>query len=132
MVKNADYTCELMIKTLRILREEYKFYGYIHAKAIPGASSALLEQLGMLADRMSVNIEMPSSSSLKLLAPNKTKDAVLKPMEFIRDRKRENTQELTLYKHAPKFAPAGQSTQMIVGATPETDLPDLKPHGGAV
>ena len=122
VAKSADYTCELMIETLRILREEYKFYGYIHAKAIPGASADLIERLGMLADRMSVNIEMPSSGSLQLLAPDKTRDAVLKPMEFIRDRKRENKQEITVYKHAPKFVPAGQSTQMIVGATPETDF----------
>lgn len=122
VVKNADYTCELMIESLRILREEYHFSGYIHAKAIPGASDDLLARLGMLADRMSVNIEMPSQNSLKLLAPDKSKSSVLEPMGFIRNRMRENTKELAIYRHAPKFVPAGQSTQMIVGASPETDL----------
>ena len=122
VVKSPDYTCELMIEALRILRREYHFSGYIHAKAIPGAADGLLTQLGLLADRMSVNIEMPSGSSLKLLCPDKTKEAVLNPMGFIRDRKRQNTQELALYKHAPRFAPAGQSTQMIIGASPETDF----------
>lgn len=122
VIKSPDYTCELMIESLRILRQEYRFYGYIHAKAIPGADEALLTQLGMLADRMSVNIEMPSSQSLQLLAPEKTRQAVLEPMAFIKERKQENKEELAIYKKAPKFVPAGQSTQMIVGATPETDL----------
>ncbi|HBU12983.1 MAG TPA: putative DNA modification/repair radical SAM protein [Clostridiales bacterium] len=122
VLKNADHTTELMIETLRILRREYRFSGYIHAKGIPGASEELLNELGLLADRMSVNIEMPSSGSLRLLAPDKTKQAVLQPMRFIRDRKRENKNELALYRRAPKFLPAGQSTQMIIGATPETDL----------
>lgn len=122
VVKSPDYTCELMIEALRILRQEYRFAGYIHAKAIPGASDALITRLGMLADRMSVNIEMPSQNSLKLLAPDKSRDSVLEPMAFIRDKKRENRQEIALYKHAPRFTPAGQSTQMIVGASPETDF----------
>lgn len=121
VLKSPDYTCELMIDAVRILRHEYKFYGYIHAKAIPGADSTLLSQLGMLVDRMSVNIEMPSNDSLRLLAPDKSRDSVLSPMGFIRDRKRENTRELAVYRHAPKFVPAGQSTQMIIGASPETD-----------
>ena len=122
VVKSPDYTCELMIEALRILRQEYHFAGYIHAKAIPGAADALITRLGMLADRMSVNIEMPSQNSLKLLAPDKSRDSVLEPMAFIRDKKRENRQEIALYKHAPRFTPAGQSTQMIVGASPETDF----------
>lgn len=122
VVKNPDYTCERMIEVLRILREEYRFYGYIHAKAIPGADSALLSRLGTLADRMSVNIELPSQSSLSLLAPDKSKHSILAPMGFIQNRIQENSTELVRYHHAPKFAPAGQSTQMIVGATPETDL----------
>ncbi len=121
VVKNADYTCELMIEALRILREEYRFAGYIHAKAIPGASEELLNRLGLLADRMSINIEMPSEKSLGLLCPEKTKEAVLNPMGFIRDRKIENRQEIAVYRNVPRFAPAGQSTQMIIGATPETD-----------
>lgn len=122
VVKNPDYTCERMIEVLRILREEYRFYGYIHAKAIPGADSALLSRLGTLADRMSVNIELPSQSSLSLLAPDKSKHSILAPMGFIQNRISENSTELVRYHHAPKFAPAGQSTQMIVGATPETDF----------
>ena len=110
-----------MIRALSILRREYRFNGYIHAKAIPGASPELVEQLGMLADRLSVNIELPSEASLRALAPNKTKAAVLRPMRFIADRGQENRRELVKYRHAPRFAPAGQATQMIVGATGESD-----------
>ena len=119
--RSPDYTTELMIRSLRILREQYRFNGYIHAKAIPGADDALLSRLGQLADRMSVNIELPSQKSLKLLAPNKSKTDILRPMGLISTRIAENTTDLVRYRHAPKFAPAGQSTQMIVGATPETD-----------
>lgn len=122
IVKNPDYTCEMMIESLRILREEYRFSGYIHAKAIPGADSALLSRLGMLADRMSVNIELPSQDSLQLLAPDKSKHSILAPMGYLRNRISESKSEIVRYKHAPKFAPAGQSTQMIIGATPETDF----------
>ncbi|MDF2633109.1 MAG: putative modification/repair radical protein [Caproiciproducens sp.] len=122
VLKNPDYTCEQMIEALRILREEYRFSGYIHAKAIPGADSALIARLGMLADRMSVNIELPSQSSLQLLAPDKSKHSILAPMGYIQNRIQENSTDLVKYRHAPKFAPAGQSTQMIVGATPDTDF----------
>lgn len=122
VLKNPDYTCEQMIEALRILREEYHFSGYIHAKAIPGADSALISRLGMLADRMSVNIELPSQSSLRLLAPDKSKHSILAPMGYIQNRIQENCTELVKYRHAPKFAPAGQSTQMIIGATPDTDF----------
>ena len=122
VVKSPDYTCELMLETLRILRREYQFYGYIHAKAIPGASPGLLSQLGLLADRMSVNIELPSEPSLQLLAPDKKKTDILAPMGFLRDGIAQGKQEIVKYRHAPRFAPAGQSTQLIVGATPETDL----------
>lgn len=121
VVKNPDYTCELMTTVLRTLREKERFGGYIHVKAIPGASPALLEQLGRYADRMSVNIELPSQKSLSLLAPQKSKEKILGPMAQIRDGIRENTTDLVKYKAAPKFVPAGQSTQMIIGATPETD-----------
>lgn len=121
VIKNPDYTCERMIESLRILREEYRFSGYIHAKAIPGADSALLARLGTLADRMSVNIELPSESGLKLLAPDKSKNSILTPMGYIQNRIQENKNDMVVYKRAPKFAPAGQSTQMIVGATPDTD-----------
>ncbi len=121
VLRSPDYTTELMIRTLRILRETYRFGGYIHAKAIPGADPLLTRRLGLLADRMSVNIELPSSSSLALLAPDKKKEAILAPMAQIRDGIQESKRELAVCRHAPRFAPAGQSTQMIVGATPESD-----------
>lgn len=117
-----DYTTEQMIETLRILREEYKFSGYIHAKAIPGTDSTLIAHLGMLADRMSVNIELPSQSSLQLLAPDKSKHSILAPMGYIKQRIQESSTDIIKYRHAPKFVPAGQSTQMIIGATPDTDF----------
>ena len=118
---SPDRTTELMIETLRLLREEYGFWGYIHAKAIPGADPLLTWRLGLLADRMSVNIELPSEASLRQLAPDKEKRAILRPMAQIRDGITASRQELAKYRHAPRFAPAGQSTQMIIGATPESD-----------
>ncbi|NLU25451.1 MAG: putative DNA modification/repair radical SAM protein [Clostridiales bacterium] len=121
VLRNPDYTTELMIRSLRILREEYRFNGYIHAKAIPGTSPELTYQLGLLADRMSVNIELPSEAGLQKLAPDKTKSAILRPMGLIRDKVQENKAELVKYKHTPRFAPAGQSTQLIVGATRDSD-----------
>ena len=121
VLRNADYTTEQMIRALRILRQEYGFNGYIHAKAIPGTSPELVQQLGLLADRMSVNIELPSQQGLQTLAPDKTREAILRPMGLIRDKVSESRQELVKYKHVPPFAPAGQSTQLIVGATKDTD-----------
>ena len=121
VLKSPDYTTERMIETLRLLRTQYHFNGYIHAKAIPGADPGLTYALGLLADRLSVNIELPSETSLQLLAPDKTKAAIFKPMAQIRDGAAQSKAELKLYRHAPRFAPAGQSTQMIVGATPESD-----------
>jgi putative DNA modification/repair radical SAM protein len=121
VLRDPDYTTELMIKSLRILRERYRFNGYIHAKAIPGTAPELITQLGLLADRMSVNIELPSESGLQTLAPDKTKSAILKPMGLIRRKVIENKSDLVKYRHAPKFAPAGQSTQLIVGATADSD-----------
>ena len=121
VLRNADYTTEQMIRALRILRQEYGFNGYIHAKAIPGTSPELVQQLGLLADRMSVNIELPSQQGLQTLAPDKSREAILRPMGLIRDKVSESRQELVKYKHAPAFAPAGQSTQLIVGATKDTD-----------
>ena len=117
---------ELMYQTLFLLRNRYHFNGYIHAKAIPGTSPELVEQLGLLADRLSVNIELPSEQGLQLLAPDKTKKAILAPMRQITGRTLENREELAKYRHAPKFAPAGQSTQMIVGATQDSDLHILR------
>ncbi|MDF3004975.1 MAG: biotin synthase related protein [Oscillospiraceae bacterium] len=126
IIKSPDYTCEKMIETLRILREEYGFRGYIHAKAIPGADDLLLNRLGRLADRMSVNIELPSQQSLDKLAPDKSRAAILRPMRLLRDGIKENCTDLVRYRHAEPFAPAGQSTQMIVGATPESDYQILQ------
>ena len=124
--RNPDYTTELMIRTLTLLRETYRFNGYIHAKAIPGTSPELVERLGFLADRLSVNIELPSEAGLRSLAPDKTKGAILTPMRQIQVRNRQSREELVKYRHAPKFAPAGQSTQLIVGATADTDLHILR------
>ena len=121
VIGSADYTTERMIECLRILREEYCFRGYIHAKAIPGTDEKLLTRLGYLADRMSVNIELPSENSLKLLAPDKTKTAILTPMGQLKEQIKENREDIVLYRSTPNFVPAGQSTQMIIGATPETD-----------
>ena len=119
--KSPDYTMEQIIKALEILRYEYRFNGYIHAKAIPGASKELVTRLGLLTDRMSVNIELPSQESLRLFAPQKSKENIFAPMKQIKNNIIEAKQELTVYKHAPKFAPSGQSTQMIVGASGESD-----------
>lgn len=126
VVKNPDYTCELMLKAIKLLREKYRFNGYIHVKAIPGADSKLIYQLGILADRMSVNIEFPSAKSLKLLAPDKSRESVLAPMKEIKDGIAESKHEIVKYRAAPKFAPAGQATQMIIGASPETDYQILR------
>lgn len=126
VIKNPDHTCELMLAVLKKVREEYNFNGYIHCKAIPGASPQLIEKLGMYADRMSVNIEMPSQKSLGELAPQKSKDSILKPMKQISCGIKENTTDLVKYKSAPKFVPAGQSTQMIIGASPESDVQILR------
>jgi len=122
VLKSPDYTSEQMIEVLRILREEFGFSGYIHAKAIPGTDSTLIAQLGLLADRMSVNIELPSQNSLQKLAPDKSKHSILAPMGYIKNRIQENSTDIIKYRYAPKFVPAGQSTQMIIGATPDTDF----------
>lgn len=119
---SPDHTTELMIRTLRLLRQEHRFRGYIHAKAIPGTAPALLDQLGLLADRVSVNIEQCTMAGLRLLAPQKTEKAIAGPMRFLAERSEANRDELVRYRHAPVFAPAGQSTQIIVGASPERDL----------
>ena len=166
VIKNPDYTTELIIKIVKTLRIYHNYTGYIHVKAIPGASKLLLNEAGRYVDRMSINIELPSSSSLKLLAPQKTKESILKPMsdltEMIAESKynRRNNYStdslinedkatymtsnkgldldvfkpnnaLTNNKSLPRkkaesFVPAGQSTQLIVGASPERDLEILK------
>ena len=135
VLKSPDYTTERIIECLRILREEYGFRGYIHAKAVPGTSFDLLAALGLLADRISVNMELPSSESLALLCPNKTRDSIVAPMRQIREGIAEDRDTRALMRRdacymaqrrparkTRAFAPAGQSTQMIIGATPETDF----------
>ena len=122
VLKSPDYTMGLLYETLYKLRTKYKFQGYIHVKAIPGASQELIQKTGFLADRMSVNPELPTAESLRLLAPHKTRENILKPMRLVQNVMNENKQEVALYRNAPRFVPAGQSTQMIIGATPETDF----------
>ena len=122
VVKNPDYTMELLLKTVKKLRMEHHFNGYIHLKAIPGASENLIEEAGRYADRMSVNIELPSSESLKLLAPQKSKDKILKPMGTIKNNIINYKEMKKNIKTTPSFVPGGQSTQLIVGATPESDF----------
>ncbi len=122
IIKNPDYTAEQLLEVITILRKDYLFNGYIHVKAIPGAAPELINAIGMLADRMSVNIELPSENSLKLLAPQKSKEKVTKPMGQIRDGIIRRKNEIKVFKKTPKFVPAGQSTQMIIGATPDTDF----------
>lgn len=124
--RSPDYTTELLIRTARILREEKKFNGYIHMKGIPGTSAALIRELGRYVDRLSVNIELPSSSSLKLLAPQKTKENILVPMGHIREGIDQWRDEKKRYKKVPSFVPAGQTTQLIVGATPDSDRTILR------
>jgi len=121
ILKNPNYTMELLYETLYKLRVEYHFGGYIHVKAIPGADEQLIEKIGYLADRMSINLELPTAEGLKLLAPNKSRTRILTPMRQVQTRMEANKNDLMLYRHAPKFVPAGQSTQMIIGATPEND-----------
>lgn len=110
IIKSPDYTMELMIKTITLLRKKYHFGGYIHAKAIPGASEKLLKELGLLVDRLSANVELPTDSGLKLLAPNKETKKVETIMKYVKE------------NQTKKYVPAGQSTQMIIGATKERDL----------
>jgi len=121
VMKSPTYTMELIYAALYKLRHECNFQGYIHVKAIPGASQDLIAKVGFLADRMSVNLELPTAESLKLLAPHKTRKNILTPMRLVQNAAIQNKQEIALYRNAPRFVPAGQSTQMIIGATPESD-----------
>lgn len=118
---SPDYTMELLYQTLYKLRREYNFQGYIHVKAIPGANQELVRMTGFLADRMSINLELPTAEGLKKLAPNKHRKNILTPMRLIQNGIAVNKNEVAVYRHAPVFVPAGQSTQMIIGATPEND-----------
>lgn len=119
--KNADFTMERLLRIVKKLRLEERFNGYIHLKTIPGASEELIREAGMYADRMSINLEMPTESGLKLLAPEKTHQQVTQPLGFIKNQIVQFKEERKLIKSTPKFVSAGQSTQMVIGATPETD-----------
>ncbi|HIW50801.1 MAG TPA: putative DNA modification/repair radical SAM protein [Candidatus Blautia intestinavium] len=119
---SPDETMVELIRSVEILREHYHFRGYIHLKAIPGASPELIRRAGYLADRMSVNLELPTAEGLKRLAPHKSRGTILRPMKQIQLHREANKEELAVYRHAPRFAPAGQSTQMIVGASGESDF----------
>jgi len=121
VVRNADYTMERMVAVAKDLRTIHRYNGYIHLKAIPGASPELMAQAGLYADRLSVNIEIPSEESLKLIAPQKDYQSVLAPMGYIHQHFLESKEEKKKYRHAKLYAPAGQSTQMVIGASPESD-----------
>ena len=126
VVRNPDYTMERLARVAQELRTVHRFNGYIHLKSIPGASRELVNQAGLYADRMSVNIEIPNEGSLKYLAPEKDFKSVYEPMGYIRQGVLENTEDRRKFRNAPRFVPAGQSTQMIVGASPEHDRDILK------
>ena len=122
IIQNPTYTMELIYHTLLLLRRKYRFNGYVHVKAIPGADARLIQSVGFLADRMSINLELPTAQGLKELAPNKHRKSILAPMRQIQNGIAENKNELMVYRHAPHFVSGGQSTQMIIGATPENDF----------
>ncbi|SDC96391.1 putative DNA modification/repair radical SAM protein [Pedobacter soli] len=119
--KNADFTMERLLLVVKKLRLEQNYNGYIHLKTIPGASDELIKEAGLYADRMSINLEMPTEAGLKLLAPEKNHADVIKPLDFVQKQITQFSADKKLIKHIPKFVPAGQSTQMVIGATPESD-----------
>lgn len=121
ILNNPTYTMELIFRTIFLLRKQYNFQGYIHVKAIPGADARIIEQTGYLVDRMSVNLELPTAEGLQKLAPNKHRKTILTPMRQIQNGIVASKHEIVKYKHAPSFVSGGQSTQMIIGATPESD-----------
>ncbi|MXV50686.1 putative DNA modification/repair radical SAM protein [Pedobacter sp. HMF7647] len=119
--KDADYTMERLVQVAKKLRTEHKFNGYIHLKSIPGASNEIMHEAGLYADRLSVNIEIPTENGLKLLAPEKNRKDMIMPMNYLKDEIIRLNDEKKSLKKTPLFAPAGQSTQMIIGAGAETD-----------
>jgi len=119
--KNADFTMERLLRIVKKLRLEERYNGYIHLKTIPGASEELIQEAGLYVDRMSINLEMPTEAGLKLVAPEKDHDSVRKPLQFVNTKIQTFQNEKKLIKHTPTFVPAGQSTQMVIGATPEND-----------
>jgi len=130
VIRNPDYTMEALLRVVRSLRQEHSFGGYIHLKAIPGASPELIHEAGLYADRLSVNIEIPSESTLKLLAPEKSFSSVYTPMNSIHQGIVANRAETSPKRGAARFVPAGQTTQMIIGASPESDLQILRLASG--
>ncbi|MEO5910404.1 MAG: putative DNA modification/repair radical SAM protein [Pelobium sp.] len=124
--KNADYTMERLVRIAKKLRLEHNFNGYIHLKSIPGASNELMKEAGLYADRLSINLELPTEEGLKLLAPEKNRADMIQPMNYVKNEIIVYKEEKKLFKSTPKFAPAGQSTQLIIGATPESDLQIIK------
>lgn len=121
IIGTPNQTMEMIWQVVYKLRNVYHFRGYIHVKGIPGADPVLIQKTGYLADRMSVNLELPTADGLKKLAPNKHRKNILTPMRQIQQGIQQGRNEVAIYRHAPDFVPAGQSTQMIVGATPESD-----------
>jgi len=121
VVRSPDYTMERMVRVIKDLRTVHRFNGYIHMKSIPGAGQELVNEAGLYADRMSVNIEIPKEENLKLLAPDKDHQSVYQPMQYIQQGVQQSLEERRKFRHTPRFVPAGQSTQMIVGATNESD-----------
>ncbi|SEW53485.1 putative DNA modification/repair radical SAM protein [Chitinophaga arvensicola] len=120
--KNADFTMERLLRVVKKLRTEERYNGYIHLKTIPGASEELIKEAGLYVDRMSINLELPTEAGLKLVAPEKDHESVKKPLAFVQQQIQEYQSESKLIKHTRQFVPAGQSTQMVIGATPETDF----------
>ena len=122
IIQSPGYTMERIYRTVWLLRNKYRFNGYVHVKAIPGADPMLIRQTGFLVDRMSVNLELPTAEGLKALAPNKHRKTILTPMRQIQNEITSNKEDIVLYRNAPRFVAGGQSTQMIIGATPESDF----------
>jgi putative DNA modification/repair radical SAM protein len=121
VINNPDYTMERMVRVIKQLRKVHRYNGYIHMKSIPGASEQLVREAGLYADRLSVNIEIPTEQNLKMLAPEKDHKSVFAPMLYIQQGVLESTEDRQKHRSAPRFAPAGQSTQMIIGATDDND-----------
>ncbi|MDR1722546.1 MAG: putative DNA modification/repair radical SAM protein [Tannerella sp.] len=121
VMRNADFTMERMVRVVKELRTVHRFNGYIHLKSIPGCSQELVAEGGLYADRMSVNMEIPTETNLKLLAPEKDFQSVFTPMRYIQNGMLRSIEERKKFRYAPRFVPAGQSTQLIIGATPESD-----------
>lgn len=126
VVRNPDYTMERLVRVAKDLRLQYRYNGYIHLKSIPGASQELIQEAGLYADRLSVNVEIPNEQSLRLLAPEKDFQSVFTPMRYIQQGVLENREDRKKFRHTPRFAPAGQSTQMIIGASPDQDKDILR------